>query len=53
MRTWQREIAVTESQLRARYYDRLIQVAQISRTLARIHAETTSTEKMKIYLGEK
>jgi len=53
MRSWQRDLQVAEAQMRARYYDRLIQVAQISRTLARIHAETSSVETMKVYLGEK
>ena len=53
MRTWQREIAVTEAQMRARYYERLKQVAKIAGTLARTYAETASIETMKIYLGEK
>ena len=42
-----------EAQMRARYYTRLIEVAKISSTLARIHAETASIETMKVYLGEK
>lgn len=39
--------------LRIAYRNRLIEVAKICATLARIHSETVSVETMKVYLGEK
>ena len=52
MRSWQRDLAVAEAKMRAAYYRRLIEVAQIPASLARTHTENATIEAMKIYLGE-
>lgn len=52
MRSWQRVLAIAETKMRAEYYRRLIEVAQIPASLARIHTEQATIDDMKIYLGE-
>ena len=51
MRNWQRNLAVADAQMRAAYYRRLIEVAEIGPALARIHTANASIEEMKIYLS--
>jgi hypothetical protein len=51
MRTWQRNLAIVDAQLRAEYYSLLIEVAKITPALARIHTEKATIEEMKVYLS--
>jgi hypothetical protein len=53
MRKWQRDLAIADAFMRAEYYRRLIEVAKIPASLARIHTEAATIEQMKIYLQEK
>ena len=50
MRSWQRDLQVADAKMRAEYYRKLIEVAQISALLARTHTEHATIEEMKIYL---
>ena len=50
MRSWQRDLAIADAKMRAEYFRRLIEVAQIPASLARIHTNTTTIEDMKLYL---
>ena len=51
MRSWQRHLAIAETQMRAEYYCALIERAQLPASLARIHTEQVSIEDMKVYLN--
>ena len=48
--SWQRHLAIAEAQMRAQYYRRLIEVAQISTELASEHTDNATIEEMKLYL---
>jgi hypothetical protein len=50
MRSWQRELAIADAQMRAEYYRALIERALLPPRLARIHTEQASIEDMKVYL---
>jgi hypothetical protein len=50
MRTWQRNLAIADAQMRAEYYRALIERALLPASLARIHTQNASIEDMKIYL---
>ena len=52
MRSWQRDLAIAESKMRAEYFRRLIEVAEIPASFAKYHTEQATIEDMKIYLGE-
>lgn len=51
MRSWQRDLAIADAQMRAEYYRRLIEVARISPALARTHTERATVDEMKVYLN--
>ncbi len=51
MRSWQKNLAIADAQMRAAYYRRLIEVAKLNPALARIHTENASIEDMKNYLS--
>jgi hypothetical protein len=51
MRTWQRNLAIADAQMRAEYYRRLLEVAKITPALARIHTDNATIEEMKVYLS--
>ena len=53
MRSWQRDIAVEDANLRLAYYEKLVHVAGLASHVARYHAENESVETIKIYLGVK
>ena len=50
MRSWQRNLAIADAQMRAAYYRKLIEVAQISAALARDYTERATVEAMSTYL---
>ncbi len=50
MRSWQRDLAIADAKMRAEYFRRLIEVAQIPAALARIHTNKATIETMKLYL---
>ena len=56
MRQWQRDLAVADAQLRARYFERLIDVAKVSHSFALECTQRATVEQMEVYLstsGEK
>jgi hypothetical protein len=48
---WYGTLRILDTQMRALYYRRLIEVARISPALARIHTGRATIEQMKIYLS--
>ena len=50
MGTWERDLAIADTKMRAEYFRRLIEVARISVSLACIHTEQATIEDMKVYL---
>jgi hypothetical protein len=48
--SWQRDLAIADAKMRAEYFRRLIEVAQIPAALARIHTNNATIETMKLYL---
>jgi hypothetical protein len=52
MRSWQRALAIADAQLRAEYYRKLIEVAQVPVSAAREYTERATIEDMTKYLGD-